>query len=112
MQVDLGSSRIVSSVFIINYYLYDETAMRLTGSSIWVGDDSTPWSSSLTRATSEPINEGGFINLYPPIKGRYVVLRRYGPGLNLNNKGYSVSELKVFSVTNLLGYGATILKAP
>ena len=100
----------IASIFIINYYNNDAQSKRLGTSYLWVGDDPTPWSNSLTIATIEPINEGGFINLDRPIKGRYVVLRRDGPGIS--NNWYTVSEIRVYSVTNLLNYGATILSAP
>ena len=65
----------------------------------------------MTLATAEPINEGGFINLDAPTKGRYVVLRRDGNNLN-GDQYYTVNEIKVYAVTNLLNYGATILSAP
>ena len=74
-------------------------------------DDQTSWSTSLTLATAEPINEGGFINLDRPLQGRYVVLRRDGQGIDGQNL-YQVNEIKVYAVTNLLNYGATILSAP
>ena len=71
----------VASIFVINYYYSDGDSKRLAGSKVWIGDDPTPFSTSLTLATAEPINEGGFINLDKPTKGRYVVLRR--DGLNI-----------------------------
>ena len=67
----------------------------------------------MTLATAEPINEGGFINLDKPTKGRYVVLRRDGPSsIDDSITTYTVNEIKVYSVTNLLNYGATVLSAP
>ena len=64
-------------------------------------------------ATKEPFNEGGFINLDFPVKGRYIVIRRIGPalpGTNINK--YTINEIKAYEVTNLLNYGAKIFKAP
>ena len=72
----------IASIFIINFYYNDVDSKRLGSSYLWVGDDPTPWSTSLTLATADPINEGGFVNLDRPIKGRYVVLRRDGLGIN------------------------------
>ena len=72
----------VASIFIINYYNTDDNSKRLGSSQVWIGDDATPFSTSLTLPTTDPINEGGFINLDRPVKGRYVVLRRDGPGLD------------------------------
>ena len=66
----------------------------------------------MTLATTEPISEGGFINLDKPATGRYIVLRREGPSIDGGHWNLYVCEIKVYSVTNLLGYGATILKAP
>ena len=80
-------------------------------SRIWVGDDPTPFSETLTLATKTPFTEGGFINLDQPVKGRYIVLRRDGAGLS--GHAYTICQIKVYAVTNLLQYdGATILKAP
>ena len=101
----------VASIFIINRYSSDSLSKRLGSSRVWIGDDVTAFSTSLTLATADPINEGGFINLDRPVKGRYVVLRR--DGLNIvGSEAYTVSEIKVYSITNLLDYGATILSAP
>ena len=75
-----------------------------------MGDDPTPWSETLTLATKTPFTEGGFINLDQPVKGRYIVLRRDGAGYS--GHAYTISQIKVYAVTNLLQYGATILKAP
>ena len=102
----------VASVFIIGYYRHDAGSKRLAGSKVWIGDDPTPWSTSLTLATSDPINEGGFINFDRPVKGRYLVLRRDGPNLHDGGQFYTVLEIKVYAVTNLLEYGAAILSAP
>ena len=66
----------------------------------------------MTLATTEPISEGGFINLDKPATGRYIVLRRDGPSSDGDLWDLRVCEIKVYSVTNLLEYGATILKAP
>ena len=65
----------------------------------------------MTLATADPINEGGFINLDRPLKGRYVVLRRDGASVGVDDL-YTVNEIKVYSAINLLNYGATILSAP
>ena len=81
------------------------------GSSyIFVGDDATPYSNSLTLATSQPFHDGGFIDLDQPVTGRYVVVRRIGPGITGGE--FIIQEIKVYAVTNLLQYGATILQAP
>ena len=76
-----------------------------------MGNDGTYKSQSLTLATADPINDGGFIDLDKPVKGRYVVLRRIGAP-NWTTDEFAISEIKVYGVTNLLQYGATILKAP
>ena len=101
----------VTSIFVINYYPGDAHSKRLAGSKVWIGDDATPWSTSLTLATADLINEGGFINFDRPVKGRYVVLRRDGYNLD-GGLQYTVNEIRVYSVKNLLNYGATILSAP
>ena len=101
----------VASIFVLNYYYDDYWSKTLGSSQIWIGDDATPWSSSLTLATTETINEGGFINLDRPVKGRYVVLRRDGPSIGPYNN-YVINEIRVYTVTNLLNYGATILSSP
>ena len=80
----------VASIFIINDYRSAGESERLAGSKIWIGDDATPWSTSLTLATADPINEGGFINLDRPTKGRYVVLRRDGSSI-LGESYYTVN---------------------
>ena len=77
-----------------------------------MGDDGTYQSSSLALATVDSINEGGFIDLDRPVKGRYVVLRRVGAPILLGPIDFAISEIKLYAVTNLLQYGATILKAP
>ena len=46
-----------------------------------------------------------------PVKGRYFVLRREGHGIG-NELTYTINEIKVYAVTNLLNYGAMILAAP
>ena len=107
----MGVPATIASVFIINYKNSDTSNQRIGSSYVWIGDDPTPWSTSLTLATSEPINEGGFINLDRPVKGRYVVLRRDGPAPDTDN-AYTINEIRVYGITNLLGYGAAILKAP
>ena len=111
IQIDLGQSITIASIFVISRYYNNERSKRFGSSQVWIGDDATPWSTSLTLATAEPINEGGFINLDTPVKGRYVVLRRDGYNIN-GSRYYIVNEIKVYSVTNLLNYGATILSAP
>ena len=109
----MGASYTVASAFIINNYHGTDLNLhkRMGNSYIYVGDDATTFSTSLTLATTEPINEGGFINFDKPVKGRYVVLRRIGPPA-IGNWDYSVSEIRIYAVTNLLHYGASILKAP
>ena len=91
----------VASIFIINYYINTSDSTRLARSYVWVGNDGEPWSESLTLATSEAIYDGGFINFDRPLRGRYVVLRRDEPSLSGNNF-YTVNEIKVYGITNLL----------
>ena len=90
----------VASIFVINYYINENYTKRLERSRVWIGDDATPFSTSLTCATTEPIIEGGFIKLDRIVKGRYVVLRR--DGYSLGGIDYTVNEIRVYSVTNLL----------
>lgn len=78
---------------------------------MYVGDDGTPWSNSLTLGTVSFFQEGGFINLDSPLTGRYLVIRRLGPGIGGSND-YSLAQIKAYSVTNLLYQSATILEAP
>ena len=89
----------------------DNDSRRLGNCRVWVGNDTAPFSTSLTLATTDPISEGGFINLDKPLTGQYVVLRRVGASIDGSFTDLLLCELKVYSVTNLLGYGATILKA-
>ena len=105
----MKESSTVVSVFIVPCFIDLNFSSRIGNSYIWVGDDPTPWSTSLTLATADPIYAGGFINLDRPVKGRYVVLRREGAAAD---NFFTLCEIKVYGLTNLLEYGASILKTP
>ena len=106
----MGATHTIISLYIGNSYNsnYDK---RFGSSYIWVGNDATPWSTALIQATSRPFHDSGFINLDFPVQGRYVVIRREGNASGVDNK-YSINQVRVYGITNLLYYGAQILKAP
>ena len=64
--------------------------------------------SAVYTKCSEDFHDGGFIIL-TNCQGRYLKLMRTGPGMN--NKWFSINEIRVYSVGNLLE-GATVIKAP
>ena len=101
VQIDLGASYQVASVFIGILQTNLDRSGRLGSSYIFVGEDNTPFSDNLTLATKEPFHSGGFIDLDFVVKGRYVVIRRIGPGFHGEN-AYTFSSIKIYAITNLL----------
>lgn len=87
-------------------------------SRVFVGDDPSPFSTSLVRGTIKPFSDGGFIDLDTPLTGRYVVIRRQGPSLynpsttDSDVNQYSIREVRIYSSTNLLQYGASLVSQP
>lgn len=113
IQIDLGETRYIASAFIINFYNYWSSSLRIGNCYIYVGDDGTPFSNNLKLGTTQPINEGGFIELDTVLSGRYFVLRRVGPGLpNRDSNLFVMSEIKVYASVNLLQYSASIFTSP
>ena len=82
-----------------------------------MGDDFSTdehFSASLTKATND-FYSGGFHKLTTPLSGTTIAVRRYGsgnetPGFGTNAKIYSIAEIRVYEVGNLLD-GATLINS-
>ena len=68
----------IYSVFVLNRVAINGSSKRMGDSSIWIGDDSTPFSTSLIQAKSG-MYDTGFYELDTLTTGRYLVIRRNGP---------------------------------
>ena len=108
----MGEEKTVVSVLLLLYYSYDEGSKRLGNSYMYIGNDGTPWSTSLTLVKQQPIHEGGIIIFDQPLTGRYFALRRIGPGLPGGTNHYTISEIKLYGTPNLLNEDAKVLESP
>ena len=78
--------------------------------AVWVSDNAPDGNTAgYTRCTEDFFHEGGFKFLSPDCKGRYLILRRDGPGMYDNY--LNMNEVRIYTVPNLLT-GASIVQAP
>ena len=59
---------------------------------------------------SFPFHDGGLKTLFPACKGKYLIIRRQGPGI-MHNNWFVINEVRIFTVPNLLAT-ATVVQAP
>ena len=96
-QVILPESIQITSVFVAVRGL--QTAI----SHVWIGDDATHFSTSLTKC-SQDMPDTGFFLMQPQTKGKYVVLRRTGYNIHGSGGNHKLNfyELRVYQTPNIL----------
>ena len=75
-KIDLGTSRLVVTVFIVNVVPYDHDIIRMGNSFVCVGENSAGPKAAGNTCTNSPIHDGGFITVR--LRGRYVFVFREG----------------------------------
>ena len=104
--MDLGSSKTVKTANVINQSNNLNASMKMGNSAFYITDDAS--TSAVYTKCSDDFHDGGSFVL-TNCQGRYLKLMRTGSGMH--NPSFSVNEIRVFSVPNLLE-GAAVLKAP
>ena len=100
-KIILPESIQITSVFVL------ARASHTAISHVWIGDDATHFSTSLTKC-SQDIPDSGFFLMQPQTKGKYVVLRRTGYNtfyykhIALHNHKINFFELRVYQTPNIL----------
>ena len=92
----------------MNYYNREDKSERMGNTAIYTTDDLSANSISQYTKCSSDFLDGGF-KLLSHCKGRYIILRRTGPGMSSDN--FTLNEIRVFSVPNLLE-GSAVIEAP
>ena len=104
---DFGSSYTVETAYVLNYYGNVNNSEKMGNSAFYITDNPFASISGYTKCSSD-FHDGGFKKLTNCI-GRYLILRRSGPGMADNR--FTINEIRAYSVANLLE-GAAVIEAP
>ena len=73
---------------------YDHVNTRMGKSNIWVGEDVTPYSTSLKKCSADMFDTG-FYPMSQPCSGSRVVIRRDGQSLN-GDTWFNIMGLRLY----------------
>ena len=96
----LNASNTILTTFVLNVCGSSDKNKRLGTSAIWIGDDFTPYSTSLTKCSVD-FFDTGFQSMTIPCTGKHVVIRRAELPRN-GDRQYNLHQLRVYQVPNLL----------